>query len=36
MEKIIQALSREWNDKTEFRQAVIVMIVITTISILTI
>lgn len=35
MKKIIQALSREW-EKSEFRQAVIVMIVITTISILTI
>lgn len=36
MKKIIQALTHEWNEKTEFRQAVIVMIVITTISILTI
>ena len=35
MKKIIQSLSREWQ-KSEFRQAVIVMIVITTISILTI
>ena len=35
MKKIIQALSLEWQ-KSEFRQAVIVMIVITTISILTI
>lgn len=35
MKKIIQSLSHEWQ-KPEFRQAVIVMIVITTISILTI
>ena len=35
MKKIIQALSREWQ-KSEFRQSVIVMIVITTISLLTI
>ena len=35
MKNIIQSLSREW-EKSDFRQAVIVMIVITTISILTI